>query len=321
MVYTRRKRVHRRKPVRKLSTAQRRKRNYKRKVKRYHTKPKLSVQRLKTFVPDIMLTKQKGTYTIQNYLMTNVVDAFQLTETTPGNNESTITSNQISLWMNASPQGGRWLFGGRFVGNSYSGFGVPVYAIPLASDMLTQTYNSFRPYGMKVKIRIIPADPVQVGQTGTSGPSPIQLGNTSFTQSPYQLSVLPYQNTDSRFGNYWNELQTPFAISCENISQTKYGKKRFCPGVGGKSSVVFSEYYDFAKLFSMTKQQYMTSDFTHTTVSENNNPATSKNTFLTPKLMIDISDYCVDGSQTRYCNVIIDTVQYSRWEGPFVQTH
>lgn len=284
-------------------------------------KPKLTVQRLKSYVPDILLTKLKGTYTVRNFRMTDLDEAIAVTGMEPGSsNNGTITSNAVFVCLNARPNGGRQYHVGRSFDSStpYSPVSTPIYSDPYPNFLPATNYTAYRPYGMKVKIRVIPADaPENVGGTSVSGP--VARGAQSIVVNPYSLSTIPFQTKDGGRGGYWNSSVTPVALSSDTIAQTKYGKRKTASAAGGKSSIYMSQYYDLSKIYGLNSSQWLASDNTRCRVTELNN-VNEPNPTWEAWLMINVSEFCTDTLQTRYCNIIIDTVQYGRWEGPSIKT-
>lgn len=322
MANYRRKRVVRKK----RTTTARRNRNlkkrYYRKVRKVNKKPKLTVQRLKSWTPDVMLTKFKASSVIRNFRMVDIDEAnqFIFSGFSPGEvvpNPTPATSLAIMLCLNPRPNQGRYYFAGRSSGQYGGGATSPFYYDAYPNEMLATTYNSYRPYGMKVRLTITPADSPEIGATGVNGPTEI-FGTPN--ASPVKISTTPFQIVDTGRGAYWDGNITPVALSCNTIPMTKYGKSYSYSGAGGNAKKVIHQYYDVAKVYGLTREQFMTNDNTKCRVPLGNDPSLP-NPVMEAWLMISIGEYCTDAFQTRYCNVQIDTVSYGRWEGPAVNTY
>lgn len=321
MPFQRRKTTYRRRPVtrRKRATSRKVRPRYRKSTTRRMRKPRLTVQRIKSFVPDILLTKLKGVTTIRNYRMMDLDQAITTSNMGPGsNNNDTITSEAIQICLNSRPNGGRAIFPGPSAFTSYSTSAAPIYADPYPTEFMVNQYAAYRPYGCKVKIRIVPSDnPLSVG--GGSPTGPVAPGPQMGEAAPYVASFLPYQQRDGGRGGFWDGANTPVALSPDDIQQTKYGVRKICQGSGGKSSITFTQYFDLAKVWGQTKTQWLTSEQTRVLVTEAND-INAQNPHWETWLMVAIGELCTTANQYRYCNVFIETTQYGRWEGPKVNT-
>lgn len=307
------------------------KRRYGPKTKKVYRKPKvirprykkksgvkLTYGTLKHFVPDIMKTKLKNSFTIRNYRMTDldVAQVMTIGSANDATYDPTVT-NAIYICLNANPVEGRLALKGRSLGQYVSGSVAPLYNTSYPGDMLINGYSAYRPMGCKVRITILPADSPEIGATGTNGPT--QIFGTP-TAPPTCCALLPFQRAGNNKGNYWNSLNAPVALSADTIGETKYGSKHVYSGSGGKSQLTYTKYYDVAKIYGCTRDQVLADNQFSCEANVTGGILTSKNPVYEAWLMINIAEFCADNNQTRYCNVMIDMVQYGRWEGPKILT-
>lgn len=240
---------------------------------------KLSIQRIKTVMPDIALSKCIGHHIMVNVPCNDLSTALQ---------RNTVTNNTFTVIMNGNPANGGF----------YYTPGV-VAAIP---DTLNpyQTYvtkyATYRPYGCKVSVTVHSQD------GGTADPS-TQIATPFVVYGfPAVISTSP----STTLANMWNGGSAA-GYTADTVPQMKYGFRRISPGMGGKNTVKYSTYWDFAKLLGLTKDQYMAGNYTCSPDDGSTNP------IVPICLVLAVADYT--GDQTREVSVDIKITQYGRWEG------
>jgi len=243
---------------------------------------------VKSFFPDLGLSKLKGHKIWTGIRCNDLSSALAFLQ-------GTTTSNTITITMNGNPNGG----------NFYTQPGTDTYATDSLNPVSTYRgrYSVYRPMGCKVTVTIFSQDNGEVAPDGSV--SNIQVA------TPFMLYGFPFCYTGSSstdiLANTWTG-QPANGFTADTIPQMKYGFRRISPGLGGKNMIKYSTYWDFAKIVGQTRQQYLSNQtWTCSPDDESTNPV------IPICLALAIADYTP--AVARQCTVDIKITQYGRWEG------
>lgn len=194
----------------------------------------------------------------------------------------TPSTNSFVIRLNVNPNNGTAIYSPSAVTNS---------ALFNPSSTLTTRFLAYRPTGMKLTVYIMPEDVETVALA-----------------APIVISGLPFQ-MNSSYSNYWDGTTSP-NLNCDSIFQTKYGFQRRMSGMGGKSMIKYTTYWDFAKILGVTRSQYLADSQVICFPATN-----STNPTIGVFLLMHISDTLPTGIARRGVTVQYKLKQYGRWEG------
>lgn len=248
---------------------------------------RLSKQTIKSFFPDIALAKLKGHH-IWTGIKCNDLSTALIYQ------QGGATSNTISIKMNANPRGG----------NFYFQPGTDTAATDTLNPVETYRgrYTKYRPMGAKVTVTVFSQDNGEVAPDGSV--SNIQVA------TPFMLYGFPFckETGQDNYANQWSGAPGG-GYTADTIPQMKYGFRRISGGLGGKTVIKYTTYWDFAKILGVTPGQYMADQTKFICQPDDNatDPA------IDIMLGLALADYTP--AVIRECSVDIKITQYGRWEG------
>lgn len=250
---------------------------------------RLSKQTIKSFFPDIAMSKLQGHHIWTGIPCNDLSSALVF-------QQGTTTSNTISVIMNANANGGYFYI--------QPGTDVPSTDTLNPIETYLTRYAKFRPMGCKVSVTVFSQDNGEVAPDGS-------VSNTQIA-TPFMLYGFPFKhNADGPDIDYANEWDgTASGYTADTIPQMKYGFRRITPGLGGKSSLKYSTYWDFAKVLGITKEQYLSDPGWCYDPQEPSNLGPVNGSIV---LALALADYTP--AVARQCTVDIKITQYGRWEG------
>jgi len=261
----------------------------------------MSKQVIKSFFPDLALSKLKGHKIWTGIPCNDLSSSLAFLQ-------GTTTSNTFTVVMNAKPDGGGFYY--------QPGTDTPVTDILNPAVTYSSRYRKYRPMGCKVTVTVFSQDNGEVAPDGSV--SNIQVA------TPFMLYGFPFCNKDEgaldlfEYSNEWSGNPAE-GFTAENIPQMKYGFRRVSPGLGGKNMIKYSTYWDFAKILGLTHEQYL-ADQSGALVCRtvDGTPETMQNPTVKIALALAIADYTP--AVARQCSVDIKITQYGRWEAQSLLT-
>lgn len=243
------------------------------------SKAKLSVQRLKSFFPDIALSKLD---------MANILLDTQCNDisTSAIFDVSGATGNMVVVALNSNPNGGPVLWNRNTV---------PATAIMFPVLTYTSKYKRYRCFGATIAFTFTYADNAATDTVANS------------VARPFVVTGFPFQSFDSNSANYWTGAAAN-GFTAITIPAMKYGFKKVSGGLGGKTSITFKKFFKVSKIYGMTDNQWMNAgDFLSFPQSNATNPN------ATAYMGFNLAD--LNTSQVRVVSVSMKLTQHGRWEG------
>lgn len=277
---TRRRRSSRRRVSKTRRTSVRR-RSSRKSSRGSRSKAKLSVQRLKSFFPDIALSKLDMASILTE---TNCKDITQNVTWDVGGT----SSNVIVVCLNSNPNGGAILWTANGI--------APSTAIMFPVLTYTSKYKRYRCYGSTISFTFTYAD---VSATDTI---------TNTVARPFILTGFPFQSSDNNSGNYWDG-SSGIGYNAVTIPAMKYGFKKVSGGLGGKTSISYKKFFKIAKIYGQTDSQWMNDD---QYCSFPQSPGTA-NPAKTAYMLFNLAD--INPNLVRLVAVSMKLTQHGRWEG------
>lgn len=251
---------------------------------------RLSKQTIKSYFPDIALSKLTGHHIWTGIACNDLSSALAF-------QQGLTTSNTFTIVMNSNPNGGPF----------YSQPGTDTISTDVLNPVNTymRRYNRYRPMGCKVTVTIFSQD---------AGNNPANIGNQQIA-TPFMLYGFPFVfqtglSQGALHANTWPGTPSN-GYTADTIPQMKYGFRKISYGLGGKNVVKYSTYWDFAKILGLTREQYMASD--QYTVQPEDDTTPSDDPTWKICLALAVADYT--SAVSRQCSVDIKLTQYGRWEG------
>lgn len=256
----------------------------------------MSKQVIKSFFPDLALSKMKG-----HHIWTGIKCNDLSTALVFG--QGTDTGNTFTIRMNASPQGGGFYY--------QPGTDTPSTDLLNPVTTYVSRYKKYRPMGCKVTVTVFSQDNGQAQPEG-------EVSNLQVA-TPFMLYGFPFVFKDEtspfeyfEYSNEWTG-QPGSNFTADSIPQMKYGFRRISPGLGGKNIVKYTTYWDFAKLLGLTHEQYLADQsglFVCRTIDGD------PDVLISPSVGVDLCLALADYTPAlaRECSVDIKIVQYGRWE-------
>lgn len=251
---------------------------------------RLSKQSIKTFFPDIALTKMKG-----HHIWTGIDCNDLSTALAFGQG---VSDNTFTIKMNANPNGGDFYYQpGTSTGSNDT---------LLPATTYSGRYSVYRPMGCKVTVTVFTQDNGEVAPENSV--SNIQVATPFMLYGfPFVAATDPSTLPTPPVANSWTGTPTN-GFTANTVPQLKYGFRKISSGLGGKSMIKYSTYWDFAKILGWTKSQYLSSPYVTCNPDDNDT-----NPDQAVMLCLALADYTP--AVQRQCTVDIKITQYGRWEG------